>query len=109
MLNKSEFKSDTPAVCLDLCGSRFFVALDGRTAECCEKLLDGARKRLGAMQDGTVDRETSDEGICRFLSDGLDGLLGKGAVRKVFGKKAVGLENITALMCFVLTALGKAQ
>ncbi len=109
MLKQSELKCDIPAVCLDLYGKRFFAALDGKTADCCENLLNEARARLEALQSSKDKSKKFDKEICRFLCRGIDGLLGKGAVRKVLGKHRRCLEDVAGLMCFVLAAFDGTQ
>ena len=107
MLKQSELKCDVPAVCLDLYGKRFFAALDEKTTDCCEKLLNEARARLEVLQNSKAKSKKSDKEICRLLCRGLDGLLGKGTVRKVLGKDRRCLEDVAGLMCFVLAAFDR--
>ena len=109
MKKQSKLKCDVPAVCFDLHGNRFFVALDESTANYCKKLLDEARARLDALESEGVSNKKSDRETCRFLYDGLDGLLGKGATRRVLGKGRQCIQEVCGLMCFVLNALGGTQ
>lgn len=109
MKKQSKLKCDVPAVCFDLYGNRFFVALDEQTADCCKELLDEARTRLDALESGGAGNKKSDKETCRFLCDGLDGLLGKGATRRVLGKGRRCIQKVCELMCFVLNALGGTQ
>ncbi len=106
MEKQSKLKCDVPAVCLDLYGNRFFVALDEKTADCCKKLLDEARTRLETLESDGQDNKKADKETCRFLCDGLDRLLGKGATRRVLGKGRRRVHLVAGLMCFVLSALG---
>lgn len=109
MEKQSKLKCDVPAVCFDLYGNRFFVALDGKTADCCKELLDEARTRLEALESGGADSKKADKETCRFLCDGLDRLLGKGATRRVLGKGRWCVQQVCGLMCFVLNVLGGTQ
>ena len=109
MEKQSKLKCDVPAVCFDLYGNRFFVALDEKTAECCKNLLDEAQTRLDALESGGAANEKADKETCRFLCDGLDRLLGKGATRKTLGGGRRCVHLVAGLMCFVLSELGGAQ
>lgn len=109
MEKQSKLKCDVPAVCFELYGNRFFVALDEKTEGCCKKLCDEARTRLDALKSGAADNKKTNKEACRFLCEGLDRLLGKGAVRRVLGKDRWCIREVSELMCFVLNALGGAQ
>ena len=109
MEKQSKLKCDVPAVCFDLYGNRFFVALDEKTADCCKKLLDEAQVRLEALKSEGAGNKRTEKETCRFLCDGLDRLLGKGAVRRVLGKGRRGISEVAGLMCFVLTKLGGTE
>ena len=41
------------------------------------------------------------EKTCKFLADGIDSLLGKGAAKRIFGDRAVTLLDLADVMNFV--------
>lgn len=109
MGKQSKLKCDVPAVCFDLYGNRFFVALDETTADCCRELLNEARARLDALESGRVGGKKAEKETCRFLCNGLDRLLGKKAIRKTLGRERWRVHIVAGLMCFVLNGLGGTQ
>ena len=109
MDKQSKLKCGVPAVCFELYGNRFFVALDEKTADCCKELLEEARIRLNALESGGASNKKADKETCRFLCDGLDRILGRGAARKTLGKGRRCVHLAAGLMCFVLNELGGTQ
>ena len=109
MERQSKLKCDVPAVCFDLYGNRFFVALDERTADCCMELLGEAQARLDELQSGREVSKRDERETCRFLCGGLDRILGKDATRRTLGKGRRSIHLVAGLMCFVLNELGGTE
>ena len=103
-----EFKDIDNRLCLTLCGKKFDVEINDDTVLKCRKILEGAKKRLKQMKDGIQSDELSDAGVCGFLQQSMDSLLGDGAVSTVFGSRPVTLGDITQLTCYVISELRKA-
>lgn len=103
-----DFKNRDGRLCLTLCGKKFDVELDDSTISKCREILSDAKRKLGQMKDGVKNDETSDAGVCSFLQQSMDSLLGTGAVELIFGDRPITLVDITGLTCYVLAKLKNA-
>ncbi len=111
MTENFEFKE--PQVTLKLCGQEFLVTAGEKTAEICGDILAEAKHMLSRLKSGDCDRSLSEAGICNFLKEGIERLLGKGSVDSIFGTRTQEVSDMAELMCYIVSRvkaayLGKA-
>lgn len=100
-----EFKFREPWLKLDLCGIEFKVELCSETAKICGEILEEAKLRLRRLKSGAAGNDVSESGICQFLKESIDKLLGIGAADKVFSGRRQELCDLADLMCFVVSKI----
>ncbi len=103
-----EFKFRDSQILLKLCGREFSVMAGDETAQICGDILKEAKQRLERLKCGSKDEEIeeiSESGICRFLKQGIERLIGEGAVDIIFDKRPQTVSDMADLMCYVVSKI----
>ncbi|MBR5155161.1 MAG: hypothetical protein IKW62_01590 [Clostridia bacterium] len=100
-----EFKFKDQQLLLKLCGREFSVIAGEETAQICGDILTEAKRRLEKLKCGITDDEISETGICEFLKESVEKLIGIGSVDIIFGKRQQTVSDMADLMCYVVSKI----
>ncbi len=100
-------KNSDFGVQLILCGNSFYIQISNKTLFKCHRLQKAIKKRLSLIGRGANKKSVSHVGICKLLCRGIDGLLGKGAVQKIFAERQINSADLSRLACYIISKLSE--
>ncbi len=100
-----EFNFRQEKLCLKLCGNVFCIDLDENIISKCSEILKEARQKLEKVREDCGNSGISDESICKFFQRSIDSLLGAASVGKIFGERPLNLDDLSDLMCYIVTKI----
>ncbi len=106
MTESFEFRE--PQIALNLCGREYTVVAGDKTAEICGEILTEAKKRLMRLKNGEEGEQLSEAGICGFLKESIERLIGKGSVDGIFGNRSQEVSDMAELMCYIASKIKTA-
>ncbi len=103
-----KFEFEAPQVRLTLCGREYPVTADDNTAATCCDILAEAKARLKSLKCGDCNEQLSEVGICRFLKESVERLIGCGTVDEIFGERCQNISDMAELMCYIVSKIRTA-
>ncbi len=82
----------------------FSIFVTEQTIEACEKIRQGAKKRLRELEDCTEEHGCIME-IQNFMERGVNMILGTNATRRIFGRRKINICDLSDLLCFVIAEI----
>lgn len=102
---KFEFKNNS--VELEINGQIFSVELTNEILLSCDNISEEARailKNLEKYKNAKIILVQA----CDIMVEGIEGIIGKGSVSKIFGEKAITLFDLTDILLFIRTEVASA-
>lgn len=100
-----EFKDSTLG--LNLSGKRFNVRVNEKLFVLCGKIRREAAERLEVLYGGGAGAEDAVSGVCDFLENSIDDILGGGAAAEIFGAREMTVIPLTDLLVYIVDEITK--
>ena len=96
----AKFELKKNSITLDICGSVLEVVLTNDVICSCDRLKNNAAELLPKLKQSSDANEVV-EGTFNLLVEGIEDILGKDSVGKIFGDKPITLLDLTDVIVFI--------
>ena len=90
---------------LNLSGKKFNICVNEKLFVLCGKIRREAAERLEVLYGGGAGAE--DAGVCDFLENSIDDILGGGAAAEIFGAREMTVIPLTDLLVYIVDEITK--
>ena len=95
---KFELKKNSAS--LDICGKVYEIALTNDVICACDRLKNDATEALPKLKQANSSAEVV-EGVYDLLVEGIENIIGKGAVSEIFGDTPITLLDLTDIILYI--------
>ena len=106
MSDSFQFKSNT--VSMTLCNRQYTLTVDEDTVRICDRIRTEAKEYLLRLNSENQDTDATISEICKFFEACIDRLIGSGETAEIFGARPIKLLDLTDLLSFILSKIGKS-
>ena len=92
---------------LNLSGKKFNICVNEKLFVLCGKIRREAAKRLEVLYGGGAGAEDAVSGVCDFLENSIDDILGGGAAAEIFGAREMTVIPLTDLLVYIVDEITK--
>lgn len=92
---------------LNLSGKKFNICVNEKLFVLCGKIRREATKRLEVLYGGGAGAEDAVSGVCDFLENSIDDILGGGAAAEIFGAREMTVIPLTDLLVYIVDEITK--
>lgn len=92
---------------LNLSGKKFNICVNEKLFVLCGKIRREAAERLEVLYGGGAGAEDAVSGVCDFLENSIDDILGGGAAAEIFGAREMTVIPLTDLLVYIVDEITK--
>lgn len=92
---------------LNLSGKKFNICVNEKLFVLCGKIRREAAERLEVLYGGGAGTEDAVSGVCDFLENSIDDILGGGAAAEIFGAREMTVIPLTDLLVYIVDEITK--
>ena len=92
---------------LNLSGKKFNICVNEKLFVLCGNIRREAAERLEVLYGGGAGAEDAVSGVCDFLENSIDDILGGGAAAEIFGAREMTVIPLTDLLVYIVDEITK--